>query len=307
VRIVDFGIAKAISNVSLTEAGKVKGKLAYLSPEQLNGTTQDRRVDVFAAGIVLFESLTGQRLFGGGEPANVIARLMQWEAAESAFERVPEAFRAITRRALAVRPEERFATAREMAVAIQNAVPPAGGMVIAEWLQSRAGETLAERAAIIADMERTPVDDTNDARVFDSIAPVPAADRTNVATVKNVLRENSRHARWAGAFALLVCVVGLALALRSAHRIPETSSIVSNGAAVEAAPTAPALAPLPPVAALPTAPNDIPVVEPNQLPSEPQPVEASRPTAARRPHVDCKVPFTIDSDGLKHFKPECFR
>ena len=63
VKIVDFGLAKAQGRAQATQAGVVKGKLAYLAPEQLRGLPLDPRVDVYAAGIVLWEMLTGQRLF----------------------------------------------------------------------------------------------------------------------------------------------------------------------------------------------------------------------------------------------------
>ena len=62
-RVLDFGVAKASERVSSTTKGEVKGKLAYMAPEQLNGGEADRRTDVFAAGIVFWEVLAGQRLF----------------------------------------------------------------------------------------------------------------------------------------------------------------------------------------------------------------------------------------------------
>lgn len=310
-RIVDFGIAKAVSSVGSTDAGKVKGKLAYLSPEQLEGAPQDRRVDVFATGIVLYESLTAQRLFGGGEAATVVARLMQWDAPASAFAQVPEPFRDVLRRALARRPEDRFANAREMAVAIQAAVAPASGMAIAEWLQARAGETLAERKAIISAMERTSVvDDGDDARIVPALSE---ADRTNIATVTRIPREESHSTRWLGVAALGLLLLGLgALALHHNDAAPPTQPLASNGTAVDVAPPTTATATVAPVTspreANPST-NDIPVVDPDQLPSEARPAAVTRAPqpAPRRAKVDCKVPFTIDAAGMKHFKTECFR
>lgn len=307
VRIVDFGIAKAVSSVGSTEAGKIKGKLAYLSPEQLNGTAQDRRVDVFAAGIVLFEMLTGQRLFGGGEQAAVIVRLMNWTAPEAAFDVLPDALRPIARRALAVRPEDRYASAREMAVALQTAVAPASAMTIAEWLAARAPETLAARAAIIAEMERTPIDDSRTSQVFDSLPPIPAAERTNLVTVNSVYLVKSRRARTLGVIALLACLLVLGvLALRPWARAPEAAAVANAGAqpGVVVQPIAT------PVVERSAPSSSIPIVEPEQLPSETKKAEPPRPKAvpaARRPRVDCKVPFTVDANGMKHFKPECFR
>src|SRR5215472_1683440 len=65
-RLIDFGVARAEGRVQLTREGQLKGKLAYMAPEQLRGTGEvDRRTDVYAAGVVLWETLTRERLFGG--------------------------------------------------------------------------------------------------------------------------------------------------------------------------------------------------------------------------------------------------
>jgi serine/threonine protein kinase len=63
VKISDFGISKAKSEPSLTQAGVVKGKLAYLSPEQALGEPSDRRADIYALGLVFYETLTGKRVY----------------------------------------------------------------------------------------------------------------------------------------------------------------------------------------------------------------------------------------------------
>src|SRR6185295_8697861 len=65
VKLVDFGLAKATSQLETTDPGVVKGKFSYLSPEAANGKDVDRRTDIFAVGILLYELLTGKRLFFG--------------------------------------------------------------------------------------------------------------------------------------------------------------------------------------------------------------------------------------------------
>src|SRR5439155_1621647 len=75
VKISDFGIAKAAARASATSNGMVKGKLAYMSPEQVTGQTLDRRSDVFSLGIVLYEMLTRTRLFAGQTDAEVISKV----------------------------------------------------------------------------------------------------------------------------------------------------------------------------------------------------------------------------------------
>jgi len=77
VKIVDFGIARAAKRSSVTRTGEVKGKCAYMSPEQALGRMVDARSDQFSLGVVLWELLTGRRLFGGVTPAETVARLVR--------------------------------------------------------------------------------------------------------------------------------------------------------------------------------------------------------------------------------------
>ena len=77
VKIVDFGIARAAKRTAVTRAGEVKGKCAYMSPEQALGRMVDARTDLFSLGVVLWELLTGRRLFGGETPAETVARLVR--------------------------------------------------------------------------------------------------------------------------------------------------------------------------------------------------------------------------------------
>jgi eukaryotic-like serine/threonine-protein kinase len=71
-RVLDFGIAQAALRSQATAAGTVKGKVAYMSPEQVQGMAVDARTDVFAAGIVLWEALTGRRLFFSPDSREIV-------------------------------------------------------------------------------------------------------------------------------------------------------------------------------------------------------------------------------------------
>jgi serine/threonine-protein kinase len=75
-RVLDFGIAKATSRLQVTVEGQLKGKLAYMAPEQLERHEVDRRVDVWATGVVLWELLTGRRLFVGDHPARLMKSVL---------------------------------------------------------------------------------------------------------------------------------------------------------------------------------------------------------------------------------------
>ena len=117
VKIVDFGIAKAAVNVTETEAGMIKGKIAYMAPEQAipGSVPVDRRADLFAMGIVLWECLTMERLITGdaGAAARKI-RDMDFLPPSRLNPIVPTELDAITLRALERDPAKRFQTADEM-------------------------------------------------------------------------------------------------------------------------------------------------------------------------------------------------
>lgn len=116
VKVADFGLAKARGRMVQTQAGVVKGKLAYMSPEQLRGDEIDHRVDVFGLGIVLYELLTGERLFLGPSDMDTLRRVYEARVPpmrELNPEVLPE-LEQITRRALAKDRDERYSTALEL-------------------------------------------------------------------------------------------------------------------------------------------------------------------------------------------------
>ncbi|WP_437651105.1 protein kinase domain-containing protein [Sorangium sp. So ce362] len=123
VKLLDFGIAKASINTNHTETGKLKGKTSYMAPEQaVDSAGIDRRADIFVAGIVLWELLTRERLFGG-DPVSALWKL----AAVDEIQRpslvhpdIPPALDAIVARALERDPAKRFATAQEMRAALED-------------------------------------------------------------------------------------------------------------------------------------------------------------------------------------------
>jgi TonB family protein len=117
IKLCDFGIAKATSKVSHTQAGALKGKLQYMSPEQAWGRPIDRRSDIFALATVLFEMLTGRRLFAGDNEISVLeqVREAQVEPPSKFNEEAGAEIDALVLRALQRDPEARYQTAAEMA------------------------------------------------------------------------------------------------------------------------------------------------------------------------------------------------
>ena len=116
VRVVDFGIAKAANQTNLTKTGTVKGKFSYMPPEQLTGQPLDRRADVFALGIVLYELLTGRKPFDTSNEAFIVRAIMYETFAPAIQFRpdVPEAMQRILDKAMAKSRDERYADCREL-------------------------------------------------------------------------------------------------------------------------------------------------------------------------------------------------
>jgi eukaryotic-like serine/threonine-protein kinase len=153
-RVLDFGVAKAVGRLQTTREGQLKGKLAYMAPEQLGGTVT-RATDVYAASVVLWEALTGKRLFQGDNEGHVFALVQRGcdEPPSHHATGVPPGLDAVTMRGLSVDPARRFATARDMALALENAILPAQVSKVGDWVEAAAKETLDERSVRIATIE----------------------------------------------------------------------------------------------------------------------------------------------------------
>ncbi len=121
-RVVDFGIAKFASRMSHTRAGTLKGKLAYMSPEQVHGEGIDRRTDIFALGVVLWELTTGQRLFRMENDLDTLAKVQECNVPRPStiIRGYPVDLEKIVMKALAKNRGERFRTAREFSRALQS-------------------------------------------------------------------------------------------------------------------------------------------------------------------------------------------
>ena len=145
VKIVDFGIAQARRRIRATATGALKGKLAYMAPEHASGGTVDRRADVWGLGVVLWEMLTGTRLFKKtNEMATILAvRSMPIPRVSAIAPSVPAELDRIVARALCRDPDDRYPTARELARDLagflQTGTAPFGSIELSEWLEDRFG------------------------------------------------------------------------------------------------------------------------------------------------------------------------
>ena len=128
VKITDFGIARAADGLALTATGQVMGTPQYLSPEQASGESATPASDIYSLGVVLFECLTGRRPYAGGSPiATALAHLR--EPVPDLPPTVPADLAAVTRRAMAKKPADRFPTAAAFAAALRDPAEAAAAPV----------------------------------------------------------------------------------------------------------------------------------------------------------------------------------
>jgi eukaryotic-like serine/threonine-protein kinase len=181
-RVLDFGIAKATGRVTTTRDGQVKGKFAYMAPEQLRGENVDRRADVYSAAVVLWEALTGERLFRGENEGHTVERVLFGALSPPSAVRtdVSAALDAVVMRGLSRERADRFGTAKEMAIALAAAVLPASTPEVGEWVESRAIDALERRAKLVEEVEASglPTDVTPSPASESSAAVVLLAPRT---------------------------------------------------------------------------------------------------------------------------------
>jgi serine/threonine-protein kinase len=147
VKVVDFGIAKVAGRLSTTRAGTLKGKLAYMSPEQVRGVAIDRRTDIFALGVVLWELTTGRRLFRMDSDLETLERVQACVVPppSSIVEGYPGELEIIVMRALAKDPEKRYPSSRDMSRALQQYLMRASSFIGSEEIGTYVKHVLSDR------------------------------------------------------------------------------------------------------------------------------------------------------------------
>jgi serine/threonine-protein kinase len=330
VKVLDFGVAKAVGRAQNTRSGIFKGKLAYAAPEQLTDGQVDRRVDVYASSVILWEMIAGKRMFRAESDFELfdLVRSGKIEPIQHVVADMPPGLADVVARGLAREPKNRFTTAHAMAVALDHALPQASLREMADWVSSIAGETLNLRAKQLEDVETAPIP----IQPTPSFAPVTESS----SRAPTVVRKRSTRTfglLFSGAAAIFVVVMLVVLwrthfgfNTRSVAALPPDNPTESTPSAVVLRPLAKPMAPMPseafsapilvpsitmpPLFAPPHITGSPPV---NGVP--PHPVDSALPPAtsappATKPAVSqarpgCNPPFTLDSDGIKHAKPEC--
>jgi tRNA A-37 threonylcarbamoyl transferase component Bud32 len=166
IRITDFGIAKALGRSVRTSTGVLKGKLSYMSPEQLQFEEPDRRSDLFSLGVILFELLAGRRLYDNSTHADAPRRILKEPPPDIGEERpeVPAPLVALLFALLAKdrdrRPSDAMSVASQLGSVLASLVSSEGAFELSAWIDGFAGELRRDRkaalAAAIAQAEATP-------------------------------------------------------------------------------------------------------------------------------------------------------
>ncbi|MBL8740837.1 MAG: protein kinase [Myxococcales bacterium] len=310
-RVLDFGIAKARGRSQTTRDGQVKGKLSYMPPEQILGEEIDRRVDIYAAGVVAWEALTCQRLFDGENEGVIVKKIVDSVVQPPSMfvpdlpPRVDEA----VMRALSRDPADRFDSAWEFAVALEESLGLETPRRVGAFVEACAREAIARRAVRVQQLESMATE-VDGGRGF---GPNPSA----VALAPAVAREPNRRAAFAVGAILGLGVMG-AVAVMVAKRPdgdPVVAAGVAEGVAAPAtsavvragdAPSAPPLAVPTPTEAVASAPESaIPVTRAVPRPTG---VMTGRPTvtATAVKASNCEPPYYLEN-GIRKIKPECLK
>ena len=185
IKVVDFGIAKALDASAQTRTGVVKGKVTYMAPEQVRGEKLDRRADVFAAGVMLWEAIAGRRMWNELPDLTVVHELMydRIPAIEHAGVDVPPALARICARALAPHRDARYATALEMCRDIEDFLAQTGlrasardvGELIAPAFESERARVRAVIESQLRDTRWTGVSPRATGRELPSIDGAPGS------------------------------------------------------------------------------------------------------------------------------------
>jgi serine/threonine-protein kinase len=154
-RVFDFGVAKATHRTQATQDGSVKGKISYMAPEQLLSEVVDRRADVYAAAVMLWEALAGERLFDGENQGRTVRMILDEPVPppSTIVVGLPKALDEAVMRGLDRDVSRRWQTARDFAAALERCVPPAPATEVGEWVESLGGPALGYRARRVKDIE----------------------------------------------------------------------------------------------------------------------------------------------------------
>jgi len=325
-RITDFGVARAATRLSSTRSGQLKGKLAYMAPEQARGGQIDRRADLFAVGTVLWEVLADKRLFKGEGEADTLNRVL-FEPIPKVRDidpEIPVALEAVTMKSLDRDPEKRFPTASVFADELEKAARASSSIAsvreVADYVQKVLGQDIGQQREAVrawlaqSEPSRTELDDRDIiigvgggvATTSSSAVSIPPKTSSPAQASSGLLSEITRARRkrrdrilWSGAVASIAIVGGILLGLPRRDGSETTSAAGSPSATASIGPASAAA--MPPATA-PSPPATTALVTPPPAPSAsvaealtptvtvPPPVPVAPPRPAARPTPVTQLP-----------------
>jgi hypothetical protein len=215
VKLVDLGVAHSALRGSVTKTGVVKGKLGYMSPEQASGAAVDRRCDVFALGVQLWEALAGRRLFKLPNDSETLAAIVRGDIPMlHQLSTVPKSLADIVARALAMDRAARFSTALEMQRELEEAFLGAGIVIgpvdVAHFLAHIAPGRVREHVQWLREAEGGGSSEVGEA--------APVASALTKGAISNRWRRRSRRFAIPAVAVVLAAVTGLVMSRPAADR-----------------------------------------------------------------------------------------
>lgn len=342
-KVLDFGIAKAAGRLQDTRDNQLKGRLRYMSPEQLrpNGKV-DRRSDVYSAAVVLWEALTSRAVFkaeSDWQMAHLIMEGVKTKPSEINRKVQPE-LDEVVMRGLAVSLEDRFQTAYDMAVALEEVGPIATPREVGQWAEEIAADALADRSAWVSEVEGQSVSlpPTPSVRVqevrdsFDSLSSFPPSESAPPASAPAEsgadppLRAQSeadvdelegepedepappapaRGKRRSYALVGIGVCLALVVVAGGAYALSRPKPLQAQAvlAGMSTGTASDFITRASAAASAKAAATPVAVVAPAAATSAEPP---ARPSVWKRPPTNkCDPPYYFDDDGVKHLKREC--
>ncbi len=308
-RVLDFGVAKAAGASQTTESGVIKGKLAYMPPEQVYGEKLDRRADIYAMGVVLWELLAGRRLFVGHDQKTAIGKVLNAPISPPGMHRpaVPGDVDEVVMRALDRDVDGRYATALEMAEDIARRADRAPVAEVKAWVERCAKQSLSDRGGLVSRIESL----TQRVSVPEATGPDKAIASSDA--LASFPRISGRAAVY-----IVMALVVLAGVWTLRPTDPSPTPSVASAPTPVAPPSVPARASAtasPTATATASASASLAVTgapaasssPPRRPLSGPKRVVPSRPQPVKRPASNCNPPYILDAKGHKRYKRGCLK
>jgi hypothetical protein len=290
-RVIDFGIAKAATRIQVTDPGVLKGKARYMAPEQLLRESVSREADLYSAAIVLWEMLANRTLFPGEGFADRIGHVDERPPAplESRRDVNDPQLDAIVIRALARDPAHRYPNADAMAAALRQGRATASSVEIARWIATTgAADDLEISEERVRLLERVP-----------AVTAIQAAETPRPGEP----RPRRRGALFVWLAAAVMVAVGVFFGARTFGRSPAAPS--ATVASIAAADADADLSTAPSASTTVVASASAPPPSASVASSVPAPKTTGKP-ARHAAKSQCDPPYTVDSNGFKHYNRNCF-